>query len=334
VTVGNNSVPVNTGGAESAGFTAGTGSDLASGLGSINVNNLVNNWSSVAFTSTTTTLTLSSNSLTQGQSLTVSGTVTSGSGTPAGDVGFVATSSTQGGLGFATLDGSGNYTLSIPASALASGSYTIVARYAGDTTFGTSESAPSSITVAGGGGGGGGTFTVAADPASASVSPGQSASSTVTVTGSGGFAGNVALSANVTGPAGAVNTPVCSFAPTSVTLSTTATSDTSALSCTTTASSQVMYVPSRGPGKPVWAGIGATLAMACIFFLSWPVRKRRWATAFAFIVLASAAVAVGCSGGGKGGGGGNSGTTAGTYTVTITGTSTSTQTTTFTITVQ
>jgi subtilase family serine protease len=333
VTVGNNSVPINSGGAESAGFTAGTGSDLASGLGSINVNNLVNNWGSVAFTATTTTLTLSSSSLTQGQTLTLSGTVTGGSGTPTGDVGLIATSSTLGGLGFATLDGSGNYTLSIPASAMASGSYTIVARYAGDTTLGTSESAPSSITVAGGGGGGGGTFSVSANPTSASVSPGQSASSTVTVTGSGGFAGSVALSATVSGPAGAVDTPVCSFAPASITLSTTSTSDTSALSCTTMAASQVMYMPSRGPGRPVWVGVGATLAMACVFFLSWPVRKRRWATAFAFLVLASAALAVGCSGGG-GGGNKNPGTTPGAYTVTVTGTSSTTQTAMFTITVQ
>lgn len=333
VTVGNNSVPINSGGAESAGFTAGTGSDLASGLGSINVNNLVNNWGSVAFTATTTTLTLSSSSLTQGQTLTLSGTVTGGSGTPTGDVGLIATSSTLGGLGFATLDASGNYTLSIPASAMASGSYTIVARYAGDTTLGTSESAPSSITVTGGGGGGGGTFTVGANPTSASVSPGESASSTVTVSGSGGFAGSVALSATVSGPAGAVDTPVCSFAPASITLSTTSNSDTSALSCTTMAASQVMYMPSRGPGRPVWLGVGATLAMACVFFFSWPVRKRRWATAFAFLVLASAALAVGCSGGG-GGGNKNPGTTPGAYTVTVTGASSTTQTATFTITVQ
>ena len=331
VTVGNNSVP-KSGGGDSAGFTAGTGSDLASGLGSINVNNLVNDWSSVTFASTTTTLTLSSSSINQGQSVTLSGTVSSGSGTPTGDVGFVASSSSASGLGFATLDGSGKYSVAL--TTLPAGSYTIVARYSGDTTFGSSQSSASSITVAGSGGGGG-SFSVAASPGSTSVAPGSPASTTITATGSGGFAASVTLSASVAGPTGATAPPSCSFNPTSIPLSSTTTSGTSVMTCTTTASSQVIYVPTRGPNQPLWLAAGAGLVMVCIFLLSLPAQKRRWATAFALLVLASATMVVGCGGGGNSGGGGTSGTTAGTYTVTVTGASGSTtQTTTFTITVQ
>lgn len=76
ITLGNNSVPcyvgsrncVSSGGSYgiventsgAIAFDAGTGFDMATGLGSINVTNLINNWSSVAgsFTSTTTTLCL------------------------------------------------------------------------------------------------------------------------------------------------------------------------------------------------------------------------------------------------------------------------------------
>ncbi len=335
-TVGNNAVPGETSyGTGSPLYAAGTGYDKATGLGSTNVNNLVAKWNTVSFNSTTTTMTGAPSSATAGQSVTVQISVASGAGTPTGDVSVIATPTSGLGVGgpFATLSGG---TASATFTLTAGGTYSVVAHYAGDGNFGPSDSTPATVTVAGGGGGGSGSFSLSASPTSTSVSPGVAATTTITATGSGGFAGSVALSSSVSGPAGAVDTPVCSFTPTSITLSTTTTSGTSSLSCTSTAASQVMYVPSRGPGKPVWAGIGATLAMLCIFFLSWPVRKRRWATAFAFIVLASAAVAVGCSGGGNGGGGGggNPGTTAGTYTVTVTGTSSSTQTTTLTITVQ
>ena len=115
----------------------------------------------------------------------------------------------------------------------------------------------------------------------------------------------------------------------------------------------VMYAPTRGPIRPLWLGVSAALALACIFLLSLPgCRERRWATAFALVVarwrcsagvccrrgllwvLAAATAVAGCGGGGGGGGGGgNPGTTAGNYTVTITGTSGSSHTATFTITV-
>src|SRR6185312_15527206 len=65
VTVGNNAVPGETGyGTASAKYQSTVGYDLATGLGSVNVTNLLNQWNSVAFTPTTSTLVLTPAQLT------------------------------------------------------------------------------------------------------------------------------------------------------------------------------------------------------------------------------------------------------------------------------
>ncbi len=158
-----------------------------------------------------------------------------------------------------------------------------------------------------------------------------------TATGTGGFAGTVTMSEVVTGPNGAVEPPTCAFSPANtVALTAATTSGFVTMTCSTQAKSHVLFMPLRGPNRPVWLGVSATLALLCIFALSLPMQKRRWATTFALVVLAAATAVAGCGGGGGGGGGGgNSGTTPGAYTVTITGTSgATTHTATFTITVQ
>jgi len=149
VTVGNNEVP----GEVSVGtqYPATVGYDLATGLGSVNVANLVSKWSSVTFKSTTTTIVSPSTptTITHGQSVTVGMTVTANSGTPTGDVALIANSgaatSKQTSLGFVTLSGG---SASPKVSNLPGGTYTLTARYGGDGTFSSSTSAPSpSITV-------------------------------------------------------------------------------------------------------------------------------------------------------------------------------------------
>ena len=60
-------------------YNAVAGYDEATGLGTIDANQLVTNWGSVKFTTTTTTLTPSSTSFTHGTAITVSGTVTAAS---------------------------------------------------------------------------------------------------------------------------------------------------------------------------------------------------------------------------------------------------------------
>ncbi len=333
VTIGNNSVPISSTGTLSAGFSATVGDDLASGLGSANVANIANNWASFVRTSTSTMLTLNPNSVAQGTSVTLSGSVTSGGGMPTGDVSFIAASSSVPGLGFTTLSG-GNF--SAATTTLPTGSYTIVAHYGGDINFAPSDSTPQNITVTGGGGGG--SFAVSANPTSMTVAAGNSPSTMVTATGSGGFAGTVNLTEVVAGPNGAVEPPTCAFSPmSSIALTSSTTSGSVTMTCTTQMKSHVLFGPLRGPNRPVWLGVSAALALLCIFALSLPMQKRRWATAFAFVVLAAATAVAGCGGGGGGGGGNhNPGTTAGTYTVTVTGAVNggASHTTTFTIMVQ
>jgi len=127
-------------------YPAGTGYDLASGLGSINAANLIADWSKVTFTSTTTTLALSSASITHGAPVMANVTVSSSSGTPTGSVALVTNSATPGQAGQGTValtNGSGVSPLILPG-----GSYTVTGHYSGDGVYSASVSSPASITVA------------------------------------------------------------------------------------------------------------------------------------------------------------------------------------------
>lgn len=128
ITHGNNSVPGLTG------YAAGAGYDLATGLGSINISNLVNNWSGIALRSTTTQLVLSPAATTHGQPVSASVSVTSSAGTPAGAV------TLQAGTQDVSLGVLANGSLSSSVSSLPGGSYTVVATYGGDGIFGASTS--------------------------------------------------------------------------------------------------------------------------------------------------------------------------------------------------
>jgi subtilase family serine protease len=128
-----------------SGFSTGTGYDLATGLGSINVANLVNKWNSVVFRPSVTSLSLTTpTNLTHGQLVTVNANVApaSGSGTPTGDVSLLT--STGVAIDGFTL---GNGAVSTTTGLLPGGSYTVSAHYAGDSTFGGSTSGPVSVTV-------------------------------------------------------------------------------------------------------------------------------------------------------------------------------------------
>ena len=139
-----------------SGYNAGAGYDLATGLGSVNVQNLVNNWSSVNFLPSATTLTASVNgtvvssiTVAHGAPVSVSSNVTAGTGatgTPTGQVALVAApnptpGNPSGSLGIEALtlsSGSASGTNVI----LPGGSYNLTAHYQGDATFGSSDSSP------------------------------------------------------------------------------------------------------------------------------------------------------------------------------------------------
>jgi hypothetical protein len=166
-------------------YITGTGFDLATGLGSVNVTNLVSMWPNNStgvgsFTPTTTTLCLSTTSGACTSSTTASsitGTVThgtttiyvnigvtSGSGAPPSsteakpeDVALIGTFSGGSTAGVDRFDANtGNVdiyqltsgTISASTNELVGGTYTISARYGGDGKFGSSTSTPGiSITV-------------------------------------------------------------------------------------------------------------------------------------------------------------------------------------------
>jgi subtilase family serine protease len=157
VTVGNNAVPGEASyGTSSPLYPATVGYDLATGLGSVNVANLVNKWSSVKFSPTTTTIVNPSTPLTitHGQQVNFDITVVpnSGSGTPTGSLSLIADfggtnpPAQESSVGvFPLTNGSATPTLS---SLPGGNSYNLVAQYSGDGTFAPSTSAPSaSITV-------------------------------------------------------------------------------------------------------------------------------------------------------------------------------------------
>ncbi len=177
VTKGNISVPC-TGGSPNCSTAAGTtgvlvdpastttpawtttaGYDRATGLGTVNAANLVNRWSEVTFAGTSTTFSVTTAPpITHGQSvaLNISVTANSGTNTPTGDVSLIADLGggvSRGVDGFTLANGAAPGTATVPAGASTSiffpgGTYNIVAHYAGDGTFGGSDSTPVSVTVA------------------------------------------------------------------------------------------------------------------------------------------------------------------------------------------
>ena len=146
VTVGNNAVPGEVSyGTSAATYQSGKGYDLATGLGSLNVTNLINEWSTVTFSPTTTTLSVSPTSFVHGSAANVSGTVTpnSGTGTATGTIWLTGPNGNIAGqdtIGMFTLGGSGAY--SGATHLLPGGTYQVHAHYAGDTTYAPSDSSP------------------------------------------------------------------------------------------------------------------------------------------------------------------------------------------------
>jgi subtilase family serine protease len=144
VTTGNNVVPGETG----ALYQAGVGYDLTTGLGSVNVLNLLAEWESVHFNPTTTGITFGASTVTHGSPVPFTITVmpSSGTGVPTGDT-FLEVQGSFGftpeptGIGPFPLSGG---TVSSTTTALPGGTYNVVADYAGDTTYAPSASALSS----------------------------------------------------------------------------------------------------------------------------------------------------------------------------------------------
>ena len=142
-------------------YNAAAGYNLATGLGTIDASNLVNNWNSVALTASTTTLTPPSpTTITHGATVAIAGSVTGT--TPTGNAALMTDSTEpneqgQGltttlnavngsyGAGTFALNGSGQYSGSV--TTLPGGSYNIWTSYGGDSKNAGSTSSKVAVTV-------------------------------------------------------------------------------------------------------------------------------------------------------------------------------------------
>jgi subtilase family serine protease len=185
-----------------SGFSAVKGYDEASGLGSLNVANVVGAWKSDAGTATatlniTTTPAASSGTITLGAnvSLVIAMALTGSDGTPTGTV-------TVAGGGYnanATLDSNGDASITIMPGSLATGTNTLTVTYGGDSNYATTSQ----------------TLTVVAAEAVPTV--------TVSAPAEGNIANAVNVSVGVTGPGpiptGSVSLTAGSYGPVPGTLS-------------------------------------------------------------------------------------------------------------------
>jgi len=126
------------------GYSATAGYDQASGLGSVDIANLINAWGTTETLPSTTSMSLSQTSFKHGTSVTVTAQVApaSGNGTPSGEV--LLQASTAGAVQSGELT-NGSFTGST--IDLPGGTYNLTAQYSGDATYSSSTSAPVSVTV-------------------------------------------------------------------------------------------------------------------------------------------------------------------------------------------
>lgn len=108
-------------------YPAGPGYDLASGIGSFDANALINNWASITFLPTTTSLQLSPSTIVHGAPVNVT----------------TATLPLLQSGALPLTGGSANANISF----FPGGTYQVTAQYAGDGVFGTSSSSPVTLTV-------------------------------------------------------------------------------------------------------------------------------------------------------------------------------------------
>jgi hypothetical protein len=339
------------------GYNAATGYDLATGLGTLDVNMLVTNWASAKPTGTgstigavlSTTTVTTSTALCAINSATLALNVTVATGAPTSNLSGIPTSGAvptgtvqilvdNVAVGAAQALVNGVAAVSLSTSTISSGGHTISAVYSGDATFagskGTLLAADGTFAsvdfVSPQSGQKDFSLTAASNACTASVTVASGATSTgvtFTITPVNGFTGAVTMTA-VQNTLGAL-TP--SFSVTSVNITSTSGAVTTSFIVKASQTTAQLTQPALTPfqhhpsDKTPWyaAGTGATLA--CMLLVRLP-RRRRWAGLLAVVLSLAALTAVGCGGntsttGSGGTGGGTGGTTnaqSGTYSFTIT----------------
>ena len=301
------------------GFAAKSGYDQATGWGSVDAANLVNDWALVAPAPVTggvdpsvTNIAGSATTATAGTAITFTVTVASGTtastATPTGTA-QITVDSVKNGSPITLSAGAGTYSLNT--TGLSVGSHIVQATYTGDNTFAGSKGAFAITTTAAVSA----DFTLTPSTTSVTVASGTIAPAVVfTVAAQNGFTGSIAFSDSVTTPMAAQY----SFSMTPLALTSTTTSATTAFSLlaytnNTTAAAQ--------PQSSGWFSAGSGIALAGLVLLILP--RRRKLSALLVVFFSTGAIGVlGCSSGTPAATSTITGTPAGTYYVQITATST------------
>jgi subtilase family serine protease len=187
------------------GFSATTGYDEVTGLGSVDLNNLATAWpantgTNAALIGTTTTVTPANAAplVNVADTFTITVASTTGTTVPTGTVTLQIDGGTNcGGISGATCNGttvaaqtlSANGTITYSATFATTGTHQVLAQYSGDSTH-VASTGVGSVTIAAVSSGKG-TFTLAAT--GVTVAQGSSANSTITITPAGGYTGTVLL---------------------------------------------------------------------------------------------------------------------------------------------
>jgi hypothetical protein len=278
------------------GYSAGSGYDQVTGLGSVDAYNFVIAWANFVRTQTTTTLAISPQAtITAGTSVTLTASITPAP--PNGETVTFTDTASGSTLGTATTaSGKAVFT----STTIPGGSYTVVASYPGDTTLAASASTPAqSLNVQ--------DFTLSPSTLSIIVStPGQSASGTITFNLLGGLTQAPSFSCS-----GLPSQSTCTFLA--------ASASTETVTIGTTAASWLHDRP-FAPRN----GILYALLLPGLIGLVLPASRRRWRLSATLVVVGVLAALTlwmpACGGGGAGGGNHNPGTPVGQTNVTVTAT--------------
>lgn len=272
---------------------------------------------------TTTTATLSPNTSTTSPSsgITLNVTVTGqGNLAPTGSIDIQISGIDYGNSAISPGSGDAStFSVVLNSGNLLQGTNQITLLYSGDSHY-----LPSSYTLTNPISNPRSDFSMVATNPVITVASGASASATVAVSSVNGFSGAVALSC------AAPSAVTCSLDPSSATVS--GSSPTSVKVSVTAASASSALRQPAGPGWWLASG-GATFA--CIFMFGLPDRRRRWRSMLCLIAIAFVTAGIGCGGGSSSSGGGGSSSSGGsgssgsngnaaangTYTVVVSGTS-------------
>lgn len=306
-------------------YSATTGYDEASGLGSVNFFNLLTAWPLSSSSQVPSKASLAAATITPavGESDLVTITVTSDSDssttTPTGTV-SIGVDGTTVASALALSNGSATYNF----SSKTLGSHIITAIYSGDSTY-ASSSGTLTVTVKAE------AFTLAAT--NVTVSPGSTGTSTITITPMNGYTGTItwSISSSPSLTNGCFSLPATTISGTSA-VTAALKIYTSSSACSNTSASW----PSSGRNKFTGATastylygaydlipLGTFLWLAGVIFLGWlgyGSRRSRISAGFFFLVVVCLA-ALSCGGSGSSTASSNSSNAAtGTYIVTVTGT--------------